>query len=66
MGPTGEKLTEAAYDARIVIDVKDTTFMVSHTANIDLDQVYVIFLAAIEYMEEQEFGLAPDKPRILN
>lgn len=64
MGPTGEKLTD--YDARIVIDVKDTTFMVSHTANIDLDQVYVIFLAAIEYMEEQEFGLDPDKPRILN
>ena len=64
MEPTGEKPTD--YDARIVIDVKDTTFMVSHTANIDLDQVYVIFLAAIEYMETVEFGIDPDNPRILN
>ena len=54
------------YDARIVIDVKDTSFLVSHSANIDIDQVYMIFLAAIEYMETEEFGFDPDQPRTLN
>ena len=66
MEPTGEKLTEVDYDARIVIDVKDDSFMVSHTTNIDIDQVYIIFLAAIEYMDNMEFGFDPDKPRVLN
>ena len=65
MGPTGAKLTND-YDARIVIDVKDTSFMVSHTANIDTDQLYMILLAAVEYMETEEFGMNPDKPRTLN
>jgi hypothetical protein len=54
------------YDARIVIDVKDTSFMVSHTANIDINQVYMIFLAAVEYMETEEFGMNPNEPRTLN
>ena len=62
MGPTGAKLTND-YDARIVIDVKDTSFMVSHTANIDTDQLYMILLAAVEYMETEEFGMNPDQPR---
>ena len=66
MEPTGEKLTDGSFDARIIIDIKDSMFMVSHTANIEMDQIYMIFLAAIEYMETEEFGLDPDQPRILN
>ena len=66
MGPTGEKLTDGGFDARIIIDIKDSMFMVSHTANIEMDQIYMIFLAAIEYMETVEFGIDPDNPRILN
>ena len=66
MGPTGEKLTDGSFDARIIIDIKDSMFMVSHTANIEMDQIYMIFLAAIEYMETVEFGIDPDNPRILN
>jgi hypothetical protein len=54
------------YDARIIVDIKDDSFIVSHTGNIDLDQVYMIFVAAIEYMEQEEFGFDPSKPRVLN
>jgi hypothetical protein len=54
------------YDARIVIDIKGDSFMVSHTANIEMDQLYMIFLAAIEYMEQEEFGFDPSQPRVLN
>ena len=50
------------YDARIVIDVKDDSFIVSHTTNIDSDQLYVILLAAIEYMDENDIS----SPRTLN
>lgn len=66
MEPTGEKHTDGGFDARIIIDIKDSMFMVSHTANIEMDQIYMIFLAAIEYMETEEFGMNPDQPRILN
>lgn len=62
----GETPTDGAYDARIIIDIKDSTFLVSHTANIEMDQIYAIFVAAIEYMETVEFGIDPDTPRILN
>lgn len=50
------------YDARIVIDVKDDTFIVSHTTNIDSDQLYMIFVAALEYMDENDIS----SPRTLN
>lgn len=59
----GETLTDD-YDARIVVDIKDDAFIVSHTRNIELDQVYMIFVAAIEYMENVEFEM--NKPRTLN
>lgn len=55
MEPTGAKPTD--YDARIIVDIKDDSFVVSHTSNIELDQIYMIFLAAIEYMEDMEFGM---------
>lgn len=62
MEPTGELPTD--YDARIVIDIKDESFMVSHTRNIEMDQIYMILLTAIEYIEEHEFQL--NRVRTLN
>jgi len=59
-----QKETEPDYDARIIVDIKGDSFMVSHTNNIELDQIYMIFLAAIEYMETEEFNM--NQPRTLN
>lgn len=50
------------FDARIIIDVTEDSFKVSHTANLDLEQIYLIFAAALEYMESM--GEAP--PKFLN
>lgn len=63
MEPTGALPTND-YVARIVIDVTDSSFMVSHTSNIEMDQIYMILLAAVEYIEEHEFEL--NKARTLN
>ena len=60
-GGAGEKPTED-FDARIIIDVTEDSFKVSHTANLDLEQIYLIFAAALEYMESM--GGAP--PKFLN
>jgi hypothetical protein len=59
-----QKQTEPDYDARIIIDIKDSMFMVSHTRNIEMDQIYMILLTAIEYIEEHEFQL--NRVRTLN
>ena len=57
---------QALRAARIVVDIKGDSFMVSHTNNIDMEQLYMIFVAAIEYMEQEEFGYDPSQPRVLN
>ena len=61
MEPTGEKPTED-FDARIIIDVTEDSFKVSHTANLDLEQIYLIFAAALEYME----AMGEEPPKFLN
>ena len=61
MEPTGEKPTED-FDARIIIDITDDSFKVSHTANLDVEQIYLIFAAALNYMDTM--GEAP--PKFLN
>lgn len=60
MEETGEKPTN--YDARIIIDITDDSFKVSHTANLELDQIYVIFAAALDYMD----ALVEEPPKFLN
>lgn len=62
MEPTGEKPTD--FDARIIIDVTEDSFKVSHTANLDVEQIYVIFAAALEYMESLDAHFEP--PKFLN
>jgi hypothetical protein len=57
----GEKPTED-FDARIIIDVTEDSFKVSHTANLDLEQIYLIFAAALNYME----SLGEEPPKFLN
>jgi hypothetical protein len=66
MEKTGEKLTEGDYDARIVIDVTGDSFMVKHTVNLELDQIYLIFVAAVEYMDALADSLDAEPPKFLN
>jgi hypothetical protein len=49
MEPTGEKPTD--FDARIIVDIIDDSFKVTHTANLDIEKVYLIFAAALDYMD---------------
>jgi hypothetical protein len=60
MEETGEKPTD--YSAKIVIDITGDSFMVSHTSNIEMDQIYVIFAAALDYMD----ALVEEPPKFLN
>ena len=66
MVETGEKLTEGDFDARIVIDVTGDSFMVKHTVNLELDQIYLIFIAAVEYMDALADSLDAEPPKFLN
>jgi hypothetical protein len=66
MEKIGEKLTEGDYDARIVIDVTGDSFMVKHTVNLELDQIYLIFVAAVEYMDALADSLDAEPPKFLN
>ena len=66
MVETGEKLTEGDFDARIVIDVTGDSFMVKHTRNLELDQIYLIFIAAVEYMDALADSLDAEPPKFLN
>jgi hypothetical protein len=50
------------YDARIIIDITDDSFKVSHTANLDVEQIYLIFAAALDYME----AMGEEPPKFLN
>ena len=66
MVETGEKLTEGDFDARIVIDVTGDSFMVKHTSNLELDQIYLIFIAAVEYRDALADSLEAEPPKFLN
>jgi len=66
MEKIGEKLTEGDFDARIVIDVTGDSFMVKHTVNLELDQIYLIFIAAVEYMDALADSLDAEPPKFLN
>ena len=66
MEETGEKLTDGDFDARIVIDVTGDVFMVKHTSNLELDQIYLIFVAAVEYMDALADSLDAEPPKFLN
>ena len=67
MEKTGKRLIEEGdYDARIVIDVTGDSFMVKHTSNLELDQIYLIFVAAVEYMDALADSLDAEPPKFLN
>jgi hypothetical protein len=55
---------EGNFDARIIVDISDDSFKVTHTANLDLEQVYLIFAAALDYMDAMGENLEP--PKFLN
>lgn len=58
------ELTDGDFDARIVIDITNDAFTVLHTSNMDVLQVYAIFVAAVEYMEASLGDQTP--PKFLN
>lgn len=67
MAETGKiPIDEGDYDARIVIDVTGDSFMVKHTVNLELDQIYLIFIAAVEYMDALADSLDAEPPKFLN
>lgn len=66
MEKVGETLTDDNYDARIVIDITGDSFMVKHTSNLELDQLYLIFVAAVEYMDALADSLDAEPPKFLN
>jgi len=57
-----EKQNSEDFDARIIIDITDDSFKVSHTANLDVEQIYLIFAAALDYME----AMGEEPPKFLN
>ena len=59
-------IDEGDFDARIVIDVTGDSFMVKHTVNLELDQIYLIFIAAVEYMDALADSLDAEPPKFLN
>lgn len=59
-------IEEGDFDARIVIDVTGDSFMVKHTSNLELDQIYLIFVAAVEYMDALADSLDAEPPKFLN
>jgi hypothetical protein len=59
-------IEDGNFDARIVIDVVDNSFMVKHTSNLDLEQIYLIFIAAVEYMDSLADSLDAEPPKFLN
>lgn len=66
MVKVGETLTDGDYDARIVIDITNDAFTVKHTSNLELDQIYLIFIAAVEYMDALADSLDAEPPKFLN
>lgn len=59
-------IEEGDFDARIVIDVTGDSFMVKHTSNLELDQIYLIFVATVEYMDALADSLDAEPPKFLN
>lgn len=61
---TGVKHTEQDFDSRIVIDIKEDSFSLMHTNNLDVLQIYVVLTAALEHLETLVEDLTP--PKFLN
>ena len=66
MVKVGETPINPEYDARIIVDVVGDSFVVMHSSNIDLGKVYLIFLAAIDYMEGMSNDMKANDSKYLN
>lgn len=56
---TGVKLTKGdAIKQQILLNISDDSFIIHHTDTMDLLDVYLVLVAAIEYIEEEAIGLA--------
>lgn len=66
MVKVGETPINPEYDARIIVDIVGDSFVVMHSNNIDLGKVYLIFLAAIDYMEGMSNDMKANDSKYLN
>ncbi len=61
-----KQIDEGDFNARIVIDFPGDSFVVKHRRNLELDQIYLIFVAAVEYMDALADSLDAEPPKFLN
>ena len=66
MVKVGETPINPEYDARIIVDIVGDSFVVMHSSNIDLGKVYLIFLAASDYLEEMSNDMTASDSKYLN
>ena len=55
----GVKLTDnSAIKQQILLNISDDSFIIHHTDTMDILDVYLVLVAAIEYIEAEATGLA--------
>ena len=55
----GVKLTKGdAIKQQILLNISDDSFIIHHTDTMDILDVYLVLVAAIEYIEDEATGLA--------
>ena len=56
----GVKLTkgDANIKQQILLNISDDSFIIHHTDTMDILDVYLVLVAAIEYIEDEATGLA--------
>ena len=60
LGGIGVKLTNKsdAIKQQILLNISDDSFIIHHTDTMDILDVYLVLVAAIEYIEAEATGLA--------
>lgn len=52
------KTTNDAIKQQILLNISDDSFIIHHTDTMDILDVYLVLVAAIEYIEAEATGLA--------
>ena len=53
-----QKTTNDAIKQQILLNISDDSFIIHHTDTMDILDVYLVLVAAIEYIEAEATGLA--------
>jgi hypothetical protein len=54
-----------AIKQQILLNISDDSFIIHHTDTMDILDVYLVLVAAIEYIEEEATGLAKHEGKYL-